>query len=295
MADGIFHDFFGGLISGSAGVLVGHPFDTVKVQLQVQAKGNSYKNVWDCIDTIKKQSWSKGFFRGLSWPMLSAGVINSVFFGSYNQILKVMGTSADKQHDHPDYLKIVIASGMAGVFQLIIACPIEVIKVVLQSQIPHGKDKGLKFYKGPVEGVFDIVKHRGFSGMFRGLSSQLPRDVIASSIYFTVFEFTSYEGNKHLKTVPHPVINFMAGGLAGVVSWATIVPFDVLKSRMQADVDKKLYNNLMDCVAKTYQEGGIKIFYRGIGVICLRGFPVNAVTLMVYAEYMKLFDAKFLP
>ncbi|CAC5374103.1 SLC25A45_47 [Mytilus coruscus] len=231
MADGIFHDFFGGLISGSAGVLVGHPFDTVKVQLQVQARGNSYKNVWDCIDTIKKQTWSKGFFRGLSWPMLSAGVINSVFFGSYNQILKVMGTSADKQHDHPDYLKIAIASGMAGVFQLIIACPIEVIKVVLQSQIPHGNNKGLKFYKGPVEGVVDIVKHRGFSGMFRGLSSQLPRDVIASSIYFTVFEFTSYEGNRHLKSVPHPVINFMAGGLAGVVSWHHSA-FDVLKSRM---------------------------------------------------------------
>ena len=74
--------------------------------------------------------------------MVSAGVGSSVFFGVYSQILKVLGTTIDKAHDHPDYLKVAIASGVAGLVMPIIACPIEVIKIVLQSQIPHGVHKG---------------------------------------------------------------------------------------------------------------------------------------------------------
>lgn len=154
---------------------------------------------------------------------------------------------------------------------------------------------GMKFYHGPLEGVADIIRQNGMTGMYRGLTSQLPRDVIASAIYFTIFEFLSYEGSIQLKSIPHPVINFFTGGLAGVISWSAIIPFDVVKSRLQADVDKKIYKTFLDCVIKSYKESGVKVFYRGIGVTCLRAFPVNAVTLMVYSEYMKFFNAKFLP
>jgi hypothetical protein len=92
--------------------------------------------------------------------MVSAGVINSVFFGVYSQVLKVLGNSIDKEHDHPDYLKVGIASSVAGMAQLIIACPIEVIKVVLQSQIPHGVHKG-KIPHGVHEGKVPHGVHKG--------------------------------------------------------------------------------------------------------------------------------------
>lgn len=48
-------DYVAGAISGSAGVLFGHPLDTVKCQLQVQQAGNQYKGLWDCCVTISKQ------------------------------------------------------------------------------------------------------------------------------------------------------------------------------------------------------------------------------------------------
>lgn len=139
------------------------------------------------------------------------------------------------------------------------------------------------------------MEQRGIRGVYRGFGVQLPRDVIASSIYFTVFEYMSYEGNSKIDKVPHWLINFVSGGVAGIVSWTAIIPFDVIKSRVQADYDKKLYKNFIDCAMKTYKDHGVRAFFTGGGLICLRAFPVNAVTLMVYAEYMKVFDAKFLP
>lgn len=139
------------------------------------------------------------------------------------------------------------------------------------------------------------MQQNGVQGVYRGFNVQLPRDVIASAMYFTVFEFMSYEGNNKLESVPRWLVNFVSGGIAGIISWAAIIPFDVMKSRIQADYDKKLYKNFWDCAVKTYTDNGVKAFFRGGSLICLRAFPVNAVTLMVYAEYMKIFDAKFLP
>lgn len=94
-----------------------------------------YDNNNDNLLTICWQS--TGFFRGLSWPVLSAGVINSVYFGVYGYTLKLLGGDT-KESSTPPYLSIFIAGCAGGVVQLIPACPADVIKVVLQSQIPHG-------------------------------------------------------------------------------------------------------------------------------------------------------------
>lgn len=282
------NDYIAGAIAGSLGVIVGHPFDTVKVQLQVQSAENKYKSLLDCVSTVRKQKLSTGFFRGLSWPVLSAGVINSVYFGVYGYTLKLLGGDT-KESSTPPYLSIFIAGCAGGVVQLIPACPADVIKVVLQSQIPHGTgNNGAKFYKGPLEGVADIVRLRGLKGMYRGLPIQCIRDVPANGIYFLVFNFLAYEGVRTLSTTPSSVVNFFAGGLAGVTSWAAIMPFDVIKSRVQADSERKLFKGFVDCAWICYKQEGLPVFFRGLSMVTLRAFPVNAVIFMVYAESMKL-------
>jgi hypothetical protein len=105
----------------------------------------------------------------------------------------------------------------------------------------------------------------------------------------------SYEGSRQFTIIPQTILNFFAGGVSGVCYWLSIMPLDIVKSRLQADVERKIYRNIIDCAAKIYQEDGIKTFYRGAGVICVRGFIMNAVMLMVYSEYMKFFDVKYLP
>lgn len=82
----------------------------------------------------------------------------------------------------------------------------------------------------------------------------------------------------------------MAGGIAGSVSWAAILPFDVIKSRIQADEVGK-YRGLWDCTVRSYREEGWRVFTRGLLVCSVRGFPSAAVTFLVYAQTLKLFNA----
>ena len=151
---------------------------------------------------------------------------------------------------------------------------------------------GNKFYSGPVEGVKDILKLRGVSGLYKGTPTQCLRDVPASILYFLSFEFLTYEGATKFPSIPSTMLNFLSGGVAGVLSWSIIVPFDVIKSKLQADTRGKYYDGFWDCALKCYQEDGVKAFFRGFTMVALRAATVNAVIFMVHAECMELLGSR---
>lgn len=293
VANDIMLEYLAGALSGSAGVVFGHPLDTVKCQLQVQQAGNHYKGLWDCCLTINRHGLAKGFFRGLSWPLFSYGLVNSMFFGTYASTLKLLGSSAVPGSE-PNLVHILVAGSVGGVTQLSVAVPVEVMKVVLQSQIPHPSKQHVQainrdYYKGPNEGVLDILRAKGLKGMYRGTTVQLFRDIPASASYFAIFEYSSFYGHKHLPSVNSQLINFVSGGLAGVLSWTLILPFDVMKSRVQADVKGNVYKGLWDCAKRSVKAEGLSVLYSGYSAVATRAFLVNSVTLLAYVELLKVF------
>jgi len=71
-------DFFAGWLGGMAGVLVGHPFDTVKARLQTQhvssgppgvnggaggSNGNGYKGTLHCFAQIVQKESAFGLYK----------------------------------------------------------------------------------------------------------------------------------------------------------------------------------------------------------------------------------------
>ena len=76
-------DFTAGWVGGSAGVMAGHPLDTVKVRQQALARAGMLEVVRD---TARKEG-ARGFFKGMMYPLLTAGAINSIFFGVYGVTL----------------------------------------------------------------------------------------------------------------------------------------------------------------------------------------------------------------
>ena len=77
----------------------------------------------------------RGFYRGLSWPLCSFGIVNSVFFGVYGNTLKFL--ESDKSKRKSNYLNIYLSGCVGGAVQLMFVVPVDYIKTALQSQIPH--------------------------------------------------------------------------------------------------------------------------------------------------------------
>lgn len=269
-------DFLAGCIGGCAGVLVGHPFDTVKVRLQTQPTLNPmYKGTLDCFMQIIKKESVLGLYKGMASPLYSLAFINAIVFGVQRNLQRRM--------NDPDTLMSHFTSGaLAGLAQTVVCSPMELAKTRMQVQ---GQGESRTFahhkshvYKSSVDCIIQIFRTEGTRGVFKGFSLTAVREAPSFGVYFLSFEFLlrSFESSDPEIGVSTPAL-LMAGGLAGMASWLCTYPIDVVKSRIQADM-KNEYKNAWDCVVKSYHEAGPRVFTKGLCSTLLRAFPVNAAT-----------------
>ncbi|KAL6049158.1 Solute carrier family 25 member 45 [Balamuthia mandrillaris] len=270
-----------------SGVFVGHPFDTLKVRLQTAPRG-TYKNLFDCFTKTVKKEGPRGLYKGLSSPLMGDSLTNAVIFGVYGASRRILledgETEAD--FDHLPLWKINLAGSMVGLAAGTILTPVELIKIRLQLQT---KGKGERLYNGPFDCAKKVIKKEGVKGLFRGLGATWTRDIPSFGIYFVVYEGLRRMLLKEGRTLDQlaPWKQLIAGGAGGMAAWLVSYPQDVIKSRMQMDVEQK-YRNMWHCMRESYNAGGMRVFLRGMEVTLLRAFPVNAVIFFVYQGLMAL-------
>lgn len=74
-------------------------------------------------------------FRGMLYPVVSYSLVGSVFFGVYGNMTTLLNRWS--KTDQKSYGLVFVAGCIAGGAQVIPANPIELVKVILQSQIPN--------------------------------------------------------------------------------------------------------------------------------------------------------------
>ncbi|GIC92237.1 uncharacterized protein Aud_008703 [Aspergillus udagawae] len=79
------------------------------------------------------------------------------------------------------------------------------------------------------------------------------------------------------------------GALTGQILWAANYPFDLVKSKMQADRfgKERKYRNMRSVIWHTWCTDGWRGFYRGLGPTLLRAVPVSAGTFAVVETVRK--------
>jgi hypothetical protein len=82
---------------------------------------------------------------------------------------------------------------------------------------------------------------------------------------------------------------FIAGGLAGLVAWALMLPVDKLKTLAQSG-DGNLRSVLVAAVAG-YRKTGIAWFYPGLVIVLVRAFVANAALFSVARKTERALEA----
>ncbi|KAJ6656938.1 hypothetical protein lerEdw1_002939 [Lerista edwardsae] len=285
-------EFAAGWLSGAAGLALGHPIDTVKVRLQTQA---GYRSILDCLIRTYRHEKVFGFFKGMSFPLLSIAMVNSVMFGAYSNALLFLSNTPHRERSArpPSYPHIFMAGCFSGLVQATVLAPVDLIKVRLQNQTHPYSRRGLPLgaqprYRGPVHCAASILREEGIPGLFRGGSALVIRDTPTMAAYFL-----SYTGICRGLTAegqePGPATVFLAGGCAGTASWALATPMDVVKARLQMDGVKGVkYRGILDCILTSARQEGVQVFLKGLSLNSLRAFPVNAVTFLSYESILKV-------
>lgn len=75
--------------------------------------------------------------------------------------------------------------------------------------------------------------------------------------------------------------SFFLGSIAGCVGATAVYPIDLVKTRMQAQKHKALYDNSFDCFKKIVKLEGLKGLYSGLGAQLVGVAPEKAIKLTV--------------
>ncbi|CAG8543412.1 20261_t:CDS:2 [Dentiscutata erythropus] len=277
--------FLAGGFGGISAVLVGHPFDLVKVRLQTAPEG-TYNGTVDVVKKTVAKDGLRGLYRGMGPPLVGITPIFAISFWSYNLSKQIVyALTPNRKSQELSILEYTIAGALSAGPTTLVMAPVERIKVILQIQGQGGEVK----YKGPLDVIRHLYKEGGLSSIFRGTGATLLRDGPGSAAYFGAYELT-----KRLLTPPDSTLNpaavLFAGGMAGVAMWTIAIPPDVIKSRLQSAPSGQ-YKGSMDVLRHLLKTDGPSALFKGIGPALLRAFPANAAAFMGYEASLKMMNA----
>ncbi|KAM0828681.1 hypothetical protein ACQ4PT_067373 [Festuca glaucescens] len=282
-------DLTAGTVGGIANLVVGHPFDTIKVKLQSQpcpAPGQlpKYAGALDAVKQTVAAEGPRGLYKGMGAPLATVAAFNALLFTVRGQMEALLRSEPGAP------LMVnqqVVAGAGAGLAVSFLACPTELIKCRLQAQsslAEAGAISAAALPKGPMDVARHVMKDAGLKGLFKGLVPTMGREIPGNAIMFGVYEAVKQymAGGPDTSNLGQGSL-ILAGGLAGGALWLTVYPTDVVKSVIQVDDYKKpRYSGSIDALKKIVAAEGVKGLYKGFGPAMARSVPANAATFVAY-------------
>ncbi|XP_034572909.1 mitochondrial carnitine/acylcarnitine carrier-like protein isoform X2 [Setaria viridis] len=300
-------DLAAGTVGGAAQLVVGHPFDTIKVKLQSQptpppGRPPLYAGAGDAVRQTLAAEGARGLYKGMGAPLATVAAFNAVLFTIRGQMEAVLRSEPGVPLTVGQQ---VVAGAGAGVAVSFLACPTELIKCRLQAQsalaaaAPAAAAAGAGGaaaatvaapaaavkYGGPMEVARHVLRSEGGTrGLFKGLFPTLAREVPGNAIMFGMYEAIkqALAGGQDTSQLGRGSL-ILAGGLAGASFWGPVYPADVVKSVLQVDDYKNpKYSGSMDAFRKILAADGVKGLYKGFGPAMLRSMPANGACFLAY-------------
>lgn len=263
--------FVGGTVSGLTKLLVGHPFDTIKVRMQCSPLG-TYTGPLDCFLQLARRESLLGLYKGATPPAFGWALTDSVLLGSLHNYRRFFARFHNPNHGGEESVKTLpvryhaLAGLMAGWTNSFVTTPVELIKAKLQMQtqrvsLTSSSQVVKKEFSGPVDCIRQVVAQRGVLGLWHAL----PATLLFRSSFAAMFgsyeyfqrQLSSWKGTSW--ELSPGAITFISGGLGAEVFWLTAFPADVIKNRMMADnIKEPKYKDIRSAWLSAWNARGIE-------------------------------------
>ncbi|XDV35374.1 hypothetical protein PO909_005337 [Leuciscus waleckii] len=288
-----------GGIAGIVGVTCVFPIDLVKTRLQNQRPGQQvYKSMIDClIKTVRSEGYF-GMYRGAA--------VNLTLV-TPEKAIKLAANDFFRHHLSKDgrgltVVKEMLAGCAAGMCQVVITTPMEMLKIQLQ-------DAGRLAAQQRKPGIIppnrlattntvlsqraisatqiarELLHTQGIQGLYKGLGATLLRDVPFSIIYFPLFANLNKLGKPSSEDAAPFYWSFISGCVAGSTAAVAVNPCDVVKTRLQSlnkGANEETYSGIIDCFSKIFRREGPSAFLKGAGCRALVIAPLFGIVQVMY-------------
>ncbi|XP_071942176.1 solute carrier family 25 member 32-like [Antedon mediterranea] len=282
-----YEHFVAGISGGILSTLVLHPFDLLKIRLQVNdgiIVRPTYTGFVQAFKSIVRKQGYIGLYQGVTPNIWGAGASWGFYFFFYNAIKSYMQGEEMKSLGPGHHM---LAAAQSGVVTLFITNPIWVVKTRLCLQYDGVNNIGVASnsakYTGMVDALRKIYRFEGLGGLYKGLLPGL-FGVSHGALQFMAYEelkknYALYKGQE-VNKLQNPLEYITFAALSKMFAVVTTYPYQVVRSRLQ---DRHTtYSGTLDAITKTYRKERWRGFYKGMFPNLLRVTPACCITFVVY-------------
>jgi solute carrier family 25 2-oxodicarboxylate transporter 21 len=153
--------------------------------------------------------------------------------------------------------------------------PLDVVKTRVQLQT--GKGIGEDSYNGMVDCFRKIVRNEGFSRLYRGITAPILMEAPKRATKFAANDSWGefYRGIFGVDKM-NQSLSILTGASAGATESFVVVPFELVKIRLQDRASAGKYNGMLDVVRKIVATEGPLAMYNGLESTMWRHVSWNA-------------------
>lgn len=267
------------------------PLDLVKTRLQNQQIGpngeRQYTSMLDCFRKTYRAEGYFGMYRGsavnilLITPEKAIKLAANDFFRHY---LSMPGGSLSLWRE-------MASGGLAGLFQIVVTTPMELLKIQLQDAgrvaTKQGGEAAVVPRPTALGITLELLRTKGMLGLYKGIGATACRDVSFSVVYFPLFAHLNALGPRRSDGSGEAVFwcSLLAGIGAGATAAFVVNPFDVVKTRLQLlkrAHGEVAYSGIGDAFVSLLKNEGPTVFFRGAACRMIVIAPLFGIAQMVY-------------
>ncbi|KAF9640180.1 Mitochondrial carrier protein [Lasiodiplodia theobromae] len=144
-------------------------------------------------------------------------------------------------------------------------------------QLQTGKGAGEEAYNGMLDCFRKIIKNEGFSRLYRGISAPIMMEAPKRATKFAANdEWGKFYRNLFGQAQMNQSLSILTGASAGATESFVVVPFELVKIRLQDKAQAGKYNGMLDCVSKIIKHEGPLTLYQGLESTMWRHILWNA-------------------
>lgn len=288
----------------------------MQLQGELQEKGlqpRLYKGPIHGVKVIVGNEGLRGIYRGIGAAYIYQILLNGCRLGFYEPIRQTLTTAIYTDSKTQSLGINVFAGATSGILGAAAGSPFFLVKTRLQSFSPFAPVGTQHQYKNAVDGMRQIFKAEGVTGLYRGVGAACVRTGFGSSVQLPTYFFAKRRLVKHLGMEEGPALHLASSTASGFVvccvmhppgkflllllSRSKLILLDTIMSRMY-NQNGNLYQGVFDCLAKTVKTEGFLAIYKGFLPHLARILPHTILTLSLAEQTNKLmrkFEDKILP
>eukprot|EP01116_Phalansterium_solitarium_P021872 TRINITY_DN7000_c0_g1_i1.p1 TRINITY_DN7000_c0_g1~~TRINITY_DN7000_c0_g1_i1.p1 ORF type:complete len:303 (-),score=69.34 TRINITY_DN7000_c0_g1_i1:279-1187(-) len=182
-----------------------------------------------------------------------------------------------------------LAGGISGAITRFLVAPLDVVKIRLQLQTESLRTGGhpggaSPKYAGVAQALRTIATEEGLKALWKG---NLTAELLWTS--YVGVQFAVYSHVLHLLAAGQPkhdpASSFVAGGLGGFAATVTTYPLDLVRTRLAAQAEPKVYRGLTDACRTIWLSHGAHGFLQGLTPTLAQIVPHMAFHFMFYETF----------